>query len=560
MRIFRSLTFRQSAALGVAAVGLEAALSAITPSLPGREQVLERFEPAFVGSLAHLLTLVAGLALVALAPKLWRGTSMAVPLAIGGLSSLAALNIVKGLDFDESALDVCFCALLVAGRGAFPLGCRKRPRLAAVSAAIGAWALVYCALLVGPLLSDNGRTIGHTLKTALPGPQTGEPWIYGIELLIVAAIVTSLVAVRSWLRPAAAEHSSGDEYAAARALVEHCGEDSLAPFILRPDKTFHFGQGGVLAYRVIRETAIVSGDPVARDEEAVKEVVASFRSHARACGWEVVLWGASTRHLEAYRQMGLRAICLGEEAVVRPAEFTLEGRRVRKLRQSVHRLERLRWESTVCEARDLDDQLRTEIDAFEARWRASQRRIIGFSMGMGPWNPELKPSDVYALGRAPDGELRAVIRFAEHRGRLSLDTMHRLGETPNGLTEALICRALEWARVQGIEQVSLNYAGLGHLFRAGGARTRSSRVLGQLMARLLGRRFQLARLVRFDEKFQPSWRQRFLVYESAGTLPLAAVRVLQAEGYLPGNSDALRSERRAISQGLPGSPAPHAAR
>ena len=41
------------------------------------------------------------------------------------------------------------------------------------------------------------------------------------------------------------------------------------------------------------------------------------------------------------------------------------------------------------------------------------------------------------------------------------------------------------------------------------------------------------RLVLFNQKFFPSWRPRYLIYESRAALPRSAFRVLQAEGYLP---------------------------
>lgn len=125
------------------------------------------------------------------------------------------------------------------------------------------------------------------------------------------------------------------------------------------------------------------------------------------------------------------------------------------------------------------------------------------------------------------------MRFISHRGKLSLDTMRRVGETPNGLNEALVCRALEIAREAGISEVSLNYAGLGHLIRRGATGTLVGRALRRLTIALLNRRFQMERLVRFNEKFSPHWRPRYLVYESRVALPSSVYRVLQAEGYLP---------------------------
>jgi len=528
--VTRFISYRQAAVLGVIAVGVETVFSAATPNTPSRERIIAHLAPAVVPDLAHLLALVAGLALVVLAPKLWHGTRNAVPLAIGGLVVLAVLNVVKGFDYDEAALDLCLAAVLLRGRGAFRLGCRERPDLAALSAAVGAWALVYCALLVEPLVSDRGRTIKRALRTSFGSPHLSAAWRSFEEVLFGLALAISLLAVRSLLRPAgAANRHTEDEYRAARAIVERDGEDSLAPFILRPDKAFHFAAAGVLGYRVIGETAIVSGDPIAPDGAGLA-VLASFRAFAHKQGWHVALWGASARNLDAYRELGLRAVCVGEEAFVEPGRFTLEGRRVRKLRQSVHRVTRRDWQLSACDGRELDEQVEREIDALDALWRAKQRRIVGFAMGMGEWSSDRRPGDMYLLGRSPGGELRAVIRFVDCCGRLSLDTMRRVGETPNGLNEALVCNALEIARERGVEEVSLNYAGL---VRREPSRNPIARIGFRLVLAPLHRRFQMERLVHFNDKFSPEWRPRYLVYETRTALPRTLLRVLQAEGYVP---------------------------
>jgi lysyl-tRNA synthetase class 2 len=532
--LHRFISFRRLAALGVATAGVEGVLSAATPNLPGRDRILSHLAPPALPSAAHLLALMAGLALVVLALRLWRGTRTAVSLAIAWLAVLAALNILKGLDYDDAALDLCLVVLLGAGREAFPLGSRSRPRLAVVSAALGAWGLTYCVELVGPLVADRGHTLRLALGHVVPTHLRLEPsWISLVELLMGCAVVVSLLALRSWTGPTPGRGGHGvDEYRAARALVERYGEDSISPFVLRPDKSFHFEGDGVLAYRLIGGTAVVSGDPVAPAGEA-PNVIASFIALARRNGWRVVLWGASSRNLAAYRELGLRCLRLGEEAYVDPSGFTLEGRRVRKLRQSVNRVYRRGWQVSIHDGRQLDDALEREIDAFEERWRGAQRRIHGFAMGMGAFGADRRPSDLYLLARSPDGELQALTTFVEHCGRLSLDTMHRLGQTPNGLNEALICRALELARERGVPEVSLNYAGLGHLVRRGHASRGAVRMIARLLSALIGSRFQMAGLVQFDDKFQPQWRPRFLVYQSPAELPLAALRVLQAEGYLP---------------------------
>src|SRR5579859_6167561 len=321
----RSLTVRKSAALGVAALGIEAVLSTAVPEDPSRRRVIARLEPAALPSVAHVLALLAGLTLVVLAPKLWRGTRTAVPVAISVLLLLAVLSIVKGLEIEEASLALSLALVLWLARKSFTLGSCNRPHPGLVASAIAGWAMAYAAVLVGPVDPARGRAIrralhhalGHVLH-AVGHPQLSGTWASAVEMLIAGAAMFSLLALRSLLSPAREDRShTADEYAAARDILQRQGEDSLAPFILRPDKRFHFHGDGVLAYRLIGDTAVISGDPVAPSAEA-PEVLASFRELAQSKGWHVVVWAASPRHLSAYRGLGMHAICAGEEAFVNP--------------------------------------------------------------------------------------------------------------------------------------------------------------------------------------------------------------------------------------------------
>jgi lysyl-tRNA synthetase class 2 len=539
--VLRALTIRQLAALGVLAAGVEAVFNAGAREDPTRHHLIAHLAPAGLPSVANLLSILMGALLLALVPRLWRGTRVAVPLTMLVLCVLALLDLAKGLEYEEAALEGGLALLLLLGRRHFPLGSRNRPRPGLVWMGAGAWALAYLAVLLGPSGGIRPHTIRWVLHRAireafrvtLARPDARADWVPLIEVLLAGALAISLLTVRSALRPLGGREGHREhELRDARAIAQAHGEDSLSPFILRADKTFHFAAGGVLAYRVIGGTAVISGDPVGPPGSAPR-VLESFLGLAHRRGWQVVVWGASPRHLRAYRRLKMAPVCAGQEAFVKPADFTLEGRRVRKLRQSVHRVERRGWQIEVRLGRDLDEGLEAEIDRVEAQWRASRRRLIGFAMSMGPYEPEIRPDDLYALARSPEGQLQGVMRFASHCGRLSLDAMRRIGETPNGLNEALVCRALEAARAQGVPEVSLNYAGLAHLARADGGSRPLLRWFRRLLLTALGRRFQLERLVRFNEKFDPEWRPRFLVYQSRTGLTRAILRVLQAEGYLP---------------------------
>jgi lysyl-tRNA synthetase class 2 len=116
-------------------------------------------------------------------------------------------------------------------------------------------------------------------------------------------------------------------------------------------------------------------------------------------------------------------------------------------------------------------------------------------------------------------------------GGLSLDAMRRLDGRPNGISDALVAAALERARELGCREVSLNFASFAHIMAAETVARRSHRIARMALRPMHGR-FQLERLARFAAKFSPEWRPRHLVFTSRTILPLAALRILQAEAYM----------------------------
>ena len=312
--------------------------------------------------------------------------------------------------------------------------------------------------------------------------------------------------MRSLLRPApSANRHVEHEYRAARAIVERHGEDSLSPFILRPDKALQFAAGGVLSYRVIRGTAIVSSDPVAPGERR-PQVLASFLqiARARAAGrW----WCGAPRSAISTptAALGLHAVRAGEEAFVDPRQFTLEGRPVRKLRQSVHRVQRRGWEITVCEGATIDAATR----ARDRRARVGTGAPASGACTASRWawastSQTSARMTCTCSARSPEGRARRRrCASSATADKLSLDTMRRVGETPNGLNEALVCRALE-AGARARRQ-----RGQPQLRRAGPPRARRARARSRFRSGAISwswrsaRRFQMERLVRFNEKFAP---------------------------------------------------------
>ena len=302
-------------------------------------------------------------------------------------------------------------------------------------------------------------------------------------LLLVAAL--GFRALWLWLRPLPVVPPCAEDRDRATELVHEHGTDSLAYFALRRDKSYFFAPSGrsFLAYRVIGSTALVAGDPIGEAQER-GELMSEFVRVAHTKGWRVAIAGASNEALEDYTAIGFKSMYLGDEAVIRPSEFSLDGRAIRKVRQSVSRLKKSGYEVRMLSTADADDHLRAELRAVSEEWRGAWPER-GFTMAMDALFRY--PDTVLAVAVGPGGAVGGFLQLVPSPASegYSLSSMRRRKDTPNGLMEYLITEAVGWARAHHVTEVSLNFAVFADFLHAdedAGALTRA-RPVGALEGR-----------------------------------------------------------------------------
>jgi len=532
--------------VAVAAAGALGVLDGILPS--HGQSLLQTLAPGAVHPLTNALVAPLGLALILAARGLARGRRRAWQLAVALVATAAALHVFEG--YPASAVVTALITLcLVARRRDFehPGDPAVRPRLVLRAALLAAVIYVYgaAALWVNRLMADQPFSPRFSLNEtsrALVGLNlrgsahlTGDfgAWFpVSVLLLGIAAAGWLLV---SWVAPWRYLHRQEvEERALARALVQVWGADTLAPFVLRADKSYFFSEDerAFVAYRVVGGVAIVSGDPVGPPAE-LDALVGRFIAFARERDWRVAILGASEGFLDLYRGYGLFALYHGDEAVVEVASFSLEGRPIRKVRQSVHRLQSAGYTAEVLHPKAIGPALRAELEAIATEWRGTEPER-GFVMALDAFFRLEDEDAVFAIGRDADGRPRGFLHFAVSPAgsALSLSAMPRHRTTPNGFNEWLVCETVAWARTRGFEKVSLNFAPFAALLAPGAELSGLQKVERQALLALKGR-FQLDNLLAFNRKFFPRWQRRFVVVERRRDLPRVGIAALAAESYLP---------------------------
>jgi lysyl-tRNA synthetase class 2 len=350
----------------------------------------------------------------------------------------------------------------------------------------------------------------------------------------VMAVTTLLAMAYVVFRPLAAPRALPDASARAAAsqLVKRHGTDTLSFFKLRADKHYLFARDdrAFVGYRIENGVLLLSGDPVG-PADSFEQLLREVRAFADARGLKLGAVGASERLCELYEQFGLRTIYLGDEAIVELERFSLEGRAIRKVRQSVSRLRKAGYTAELHALADLDAGTIANVEEVLERGRqgAPER---GFSMAMDSLRGQHDEDTLVVLARDDRRGIRGVLHFVPCYGRpaVSLSFMRRDPDTPNGLMEFLVVEAIALLRDRGVEELSLNFATFAKWMHS--PEKRSEKLLGKLVA--LGNPFfQIESLYRFNAKFFPRWEPRYLVYEGALGLPRASLAAMWAEGQLP---------------------------
>jgi lysyl-tRNA synthetase class 2 len=536
-------------AFATVVLGLVDIGSGLTPERAERLRALTGVVPVTLERAASAGTVVAGVLLLMLGHGLRRRKRRAWRAAVVLLLVSTVLHVVKGLDVEEATVTLLVAVVLLALSSQFfalgdPRTRRRAPAafvlLLAVSVAVGV-ALTYLqgdGIVGSPSVGDRVRQVAWGL-VGVAGPlrftsEAASDIVFGtlVGLGALTVIVTAYLALRP-AEPVA--RLSDDDECRLRALLHKQGaRDSLGYFALRRDKSVVFSPSGkaAISYRVVSGVMLASGDPIG-DPEAWPGAIAEFMTIARTHAWVPAVMGCGQLGGEVWVREGeLRALELGDEAIVDVADFSLEGRAMRNVRQMVTRVERAGYTTEVRRLRDLTPAEVAEIQRQSHAWRDTEVER-GFSMALGRFG-DTADGDCVAVTACRDGRIAAVLHFVPWGADgLSLELMRRDRSADPGLNELMIVKAICAAPALGVSRLSLNFAVFRSALERGG-RLGAGPILRAWRELLLiaSKWFQIESLYRFNAKFRPIWEPRFVCYPGAGDLPRVAIAALEAEAFI----------------------------
>jgi len=527
-------------ALLTALMGLVNLVSATFPALNDRLALLEQIFPLEVRRGSHLTAALAGFALLLLAEALLRRKQVAWLLTIIILIISAASHLLKGLDYEEASLSTLLIVLLVLYRHHFhahsDLPSIRRGLLVLLIAVL----FTFFYGTTGFYLLDRHFKVNYDFFSSVrqtyvmftqfydPGlqPLTGFGRFFGDSIYLVAAGTLSY-SLMMLIRPVLVREPSGPQQRAqATQIVEQFGHTSLARFTLFNDKSFFFSPGGSLvAYVPKGRIALVLGDPIGPEND-LPDTVDAFKQHCDHNDWRPAYYQTLPDNLALYKSKGFDALMIGQEAIVKLSNFTLEGKSGKDFRTAINKMERLGHKAEM-QLPPLSDDLLRHLQDVSNEWLTNMRgNELRFATGW--FDVEYIRSSPVMTISGPDGAISAFANLVPEylRPEFAVDLMRRRAEIENGTMDFLFISLLRWAKDQGAQSFSLGLSPLSGLDKTSD-NLATERALNYIYENV-NRFYNFKGLHTFKEKFKPEWQSRYLVYPGLASLPLVGTALARA--------------------------------
>lgn len=540
---------RRIAASAIFIAGLTDLLSALTPPLRSHLHIVEQLLPLGAAQAAGAFVALGGIGLMMLARGILRGQRRAWSVSVTLLALTLVLHLVHGGFLWGLVLTSLVLVFLVIHRRRFGAATDSASLWSALLTLVGGGIAATIAATVAVEVSTHvHHRFGPDSITVLLGSAerlvglqlvTFPTYINGFvsPSLLVVGISLSVATLYLLTRPVVDRRlSTGNALAARRAselrardIVRRHGSGTLDYFALRDDKKWFFHRDSMVAYAVYGGVCLVSPDPIGpRSEHG--HIWDAFRQFVDRNGWGLGVMGAGEDWLPTYRDSGMRHIYIGDEAVVNVETFSLNGGKMKGLRQAVNRVERYGYTVEFLDPARLRPEEALElIELMEKNRRGEQER--GFSMMLGRLFDPRDTGLLLTLVKGPDSKPVAMCQFVPSpsiRG-FSLDLMRRdSGEHPNGLLDFALCATIAHLKERGERGLSLNFAAMRSVLEGESGDGVTQRVERWVLKRLSGV-LQIESLWKFNAKYEPVWLPRYVVYDSAEQFLPVAVQLMRAE-------------------------------
>jgi phosphatidylglycerol lysyltransferase len=505
--------------------GIVNVVSVLTPAIPERMAFINDLIPYSLIQLSNFSILFAGILVMILSWYLFLGSRNAWKTALVLTLVSVVGHLVKALDYEEAIVSfVVFISLLYTRKAyylkqgiSFQLKSLKRVSLMVslfvIYGIVGFYLIDRVHFkkdftLVESIKMFFESFIGH--NSYQPMTHFGREFIYSIQINGAGIILYILWFFWGPLKKRKA-HPIEDRQLAI-GLATQYGNSRLDYFKVYSDKKFYFNKtnSGFLSYKLADSYAVVLENPVCENKHDIKELIRSFNEHCRTNGNGLFFYRIPEDFLDMYKKLGFKTILIGQEAIVNLNSFSMSGGEKSSLRNSINKIKKSGYVTRIYEP-PLKDGLIQKLENVSDEWLLEHKmNEVAFTQGVFDQN-EIKDTMVMTLENVEEEVVVFVNLIPDYKKiEGTYDLIRKSELAPNGSVDFMLIELINYFKSIGYKSFNLGMAALSGFEKGHTLKQRSIYYITEIIRN--NSRFK--GLHDFKEKFDPEWKNTYLVYQN----------------------------------------------
>ncbi|SFJ03678.1 phosphatidylglycerol lysyltransferase [Terrisporobacter glycolicus] len=307
-------------------------------------------------------------------------------------------------------------------------------------------------------------------------------------------------------------------------ILDTFGGTSVSHFIYLNDKYVYINKEKdvLMQYQTYANKIYILGNPVG-NKENIFDTIQEFYELSNNYGYICVFCAIDKQILPYLHETGYQFFKLGEEATVNLKEFTLEGRKMKSVRNAISRVTKEGYSFQMVYP-PFDDNFFEDLKNISDQW-LDGRKEKGFSIGF--FNKEYLSKEPICVVRDKENNIKGfanIMPMYDNNETLSIDLMRFSRESCNGIMDFMFVNLFEYGKEHGYSRFNMGMVPLSNVGRSKYAFL-SEKIAAEVYSH--GHKFYSFKgLKKYKEKYCESWDGRYLAYKKKTSLVSTMIQVI----------------------------------
>lgn len=506
-------------------LGIINIISALTPAISDRMAHLKNYLPLEAIHVSNYLVFTAGLFLLVTASFMIKGLRMAWWFALS-LSLISLLgHITKAIDYEEAIVSLIVISVLIATRKEYYIKTNPKLSLLGLETSVLSILAVIIYGSIGFYFLDKKhfgidfslfQSIRYTLQNyflvgsadLIPSDRFADHFLLSIKIsgfLSFAFLVYTLITPYIYKNP-----TTNEEKQLAEELVKKYGNSALDYFKTYFDKQLFISKSKMafIAYKLAGNYAVVLENPVAENEEEMKNCIIEFDRFCYESGLKSIFYRILEKDLELYQSLQKKYFFLGQEGIVNLTEFSLEGGSKKSLRNALNKITEGGFKTVIYQP-PISNEILQRLETISSEWlKETERKEIVFSQGLFSIE-ELKHQTIITV-EDKESKIVAFLNIIpdSKQGEATYDLIRKTTDAPNGILDFIMIALFDYLKSQNYTAVNLGLAPMSGIETPKSIQDKSMKYAYEKI-----RSFSHYKGLRnFKEKFSPVWYNQYVIF------------------------------------------------